>query len=486
MSEKRLWQAISLGVILLIGGFYVATIRAGHGWGGDFAQYLLHAKNIAQGLNYADTGYIFNPHCPGFSPITYPPVFPLILSPVYKIFGLDLYAFKIAVTIFFIALLIVIFLIFKEYLPHKYLPLLLVIIGLNPFFWDFKDYILAEFPFMFFVYIAFYLIDGAYKQQPTGKNLLSGLLLSVAVYLSYGNRSLGVIFLPSLLTFDMIKNRRISALTIQIIIYFLILAVLQSYIFHSDRFFHDQLQFVTFKTVIQNIITYPKALFNFIDIGFRKTALGALIIVITGLGLTYWAIKGYVKKLSRLSIFDIFIIFYLAAIFIYPYNQDRRYLLPIYPLFIFYSFYGMGEIIYSNSFRFKKSMIYIPLCLIFISYAVFYLHADYGELKEGIGTKESKDIWQKISTLTKEDDVIVFLEPRVVNLLTGRRASTYHQPRNEEELWTYFREIKATYLVTGPFEETYLQAFVLKSAEKLQKIYANHDFEMFRITEPPA
>ena len=60
--------AIVLALILAVGAFYIATIREGHLWGDDFAMYIHHAKNLASGNAYGDTGYIYNPHYPDIGP----------------------------------------------------------------------------------------------------------------------------------------------------------------------------------------------------------------------------------------------------------------------------------------------------------------------------------------------------------------------------------------------------------------------------------
>src|SRR3990172_9966583 len=133
MSKIKGEQIGVISLILAIGIFYFMTIRDGHDWGSDFAMYIHHAKNIVEGEKYSDTGYIYNPDNP-ISPRTYPPLFPIILAPVYKWYGLDLNLMKAEVTLFFLFWLYVIFLLFKDDLPYNYLMALIAIIGLNPFF----------------------------------------------------------------------------------------------------------------------------------------------------------------------------------------------------------------------------------------------------------------------------------------------------------------------------------------------------------------
>ena len=63
----------------------------------------------------------------------------------------------------------------------------MAIIGLNYFFWDFKDDIMSDLPFLFFTYSFFYLAEITYDEK---YNLKDTILLSLAngifLYLSYG------------------------------------------------------------------------------------------------------------------------------------------------------------------------------------------------------------------------------------------------------------------------------------------------------------
>ena len=80
-----------------------ATLRPGQDWGGDFSQYISHARNLALGRPYAETRYeIALPESAIHMPASYPPVFPLLLAPVYREFGLNLVAMKILVQVLFL------------------------------------------------------------------------------------------------------------------------------------------------------------------------------------------------------------------------------------------------------------------------------------------------------------------------------------------------------------------------------------------------
>lgn len=55
---------------------------------GDYAQYLLHARNLVEGRPYADIGYIHSSHN-WIGPPAQPPGWPLVLAPVVGLFGVD-------------------------------------------------------------------------------------------------------------------------------------------------------------------------------------------------------------------------------------------------------------------------------------------------------------------------------------------------------------------------------------------------------------
>src|SRR6266853_6922701 len=150
--------AIVLALILAVGVFYIATIREGHLWGDDFAMYIHHAKNLAYGNAYADTGYIYNPHYPDLGPRAYPPLFPLVLAPVYKIMGLELGAMKVLDILLFLVFLFLLYLLFRPELPFGYLLAILTVLALNPYIWALKDQVISEFLFLLLMVVTFHAV----------------------------------------------------------------------------------------------------------------------------------------------------------------------------------------------------------------------------------------------------------------------------------------------------------------------------------------
>ena len=49
-----LYAAVMFGIAAAV---YAATLRPGQDWGGDFAQYVQHARNLATGRPYLETKF---------------------------------------------------------------------------------------------------------------------------------------------------------------------------------------------------------------------------------------------------------------------------------------------------------------------------------------------------------------------------------------------------------------------------------------------
>jgi len=213
---ERARTVIALAIAALVAAFHLFTVRPGHYWGDDFAMYILHARNIAQGLPYGETGYIYNPSNPFLSPRTYPPVYPLMLAPIIRCCGVNIEAMKVASLLFFPAALFVVFLLFRKGLRTSYALALVAILGLSPFFWDFKDVARPDLPFLFFVYLAFLgerIADGAASPPRRAAGIA---LAALATCLAFGMRTLGILLAPSFLLGDLLARRKPSRLSITV------------------------------------------------------------------------------------------------------------------------------------------------------------------------------------------------------------------------------------------------------------------------------
>ena len=76
-------------VVLILSPLLMINIRNSHDWGDDFAGYIMEARNIAEGKPFYETKMVPQDYMPSYAPQYYSYGFPLLLSPVIKVFGVN-------------------------------------------------------------------------------------------------------------------------------------------------------------------------------------------------------------------------------------------------------------------------------------------------------------------------------------------------------------------------------------------------------------
>ncbi|HEV8421347.1 MAG TPA: hypothetical protein VGR13_08340 [Actinomycetota bacterium] len=467
-------------MILGVAMFQILTLRAGHRWGDDFAMYIHHAKNIAEGIPYADTGYIYNTHTQQ-GPATYPPVFPLLLAPVYKAFGLDLGPMKVEVVVFFAGALLLFGLLLRTELPPPVLLAFLVILGFSPFFWQAKDDVLSDFPFLFFLALSLLLIHRApdwerrFKWRP-----LYPIGTGAALYLAVGTRPVGLALVPTLLAADWVRNRRLTRMTFVPLAVLIVLLGLQSIFVHGGGGYLDQL-LPTPASVGRNVAGYARALQRIWQADRTGAELPVLYWVLAALTIT-----GFVMRLRRgVTVIEIWPVMYCIPILLWHSRPVARYLIPWIPFFVFFALVGAVAV---GVFLRKKlgvaGSVILPAILvvgILLTYARVYARTDFGPIAGGPTSPAAGRLWSFVKDRTSEQDVFVFIKPRALSLFTGRPASAYYEPKDERELWAYVREIHARYVIVGPLDHAYLRRFVRSYQHELTEVFSVGQFVVYDV-----
>ncbi len=444
--------------------------------------YIHHAKNLVEGKAYGDTGYIYNPSYPQLGPKTYPPVFPILLSPVYKWFGMNLTAMKIECILFFLASLFMTFIIFRSKIPFGYQIIGILIIGLNPFFWNFKDDVVSDLPFLFFVYLSLFFIQRAYDApQPKRSQLINAVIISILVFLAFGTRTIGIILIPCILIYEIIKNRKLTLFPVVTTLLFILFMGLQAVFLKVETSYFDQFTRNP-NYIISNIVLYTNGFILLWDGGSRILIIlrNILFLIITGL-----AVLGYGTRLKKITIFEIFIPLYLAVIIIWPTPQGARFLIPVIPLMIYYSLLGVYQWELSQRFRLSlrlKTFLLITLGIIMTVITISkYKNINFLHIAEGISTPETQALFEYIRENTMDDDIFIYKNPRILALYTERSASRYHYPQEDRELIEYFEGINATYLILSYNDPQFLHFFVERYEDCFILYYSNEDFKLYRI-----
>ena len=102
---KKIYWIVLVLVLLSYGLTAYFTLNSSQGWGDDFASYIMQARSIVDGTEKSffehNSLTIYN-SSEDIGPVAYPWGYPLLLAPVYRIFGLDLFALKLTNIFFFL------------------------------------------------------------------------------------------------------------------------------------------------------------------------------------------------------------------------------------------------------------------------------------------------------------------------------------------------------------------------------------------------
>ena len=480
MTGRRGPALLLLLFLAAIGVFYGLTLRPGHDWGDDFAQYIHHAKNIATGLPYDQTGYVWNARFPMLGPPTYPPVFPLMLAPVVLTSGLDLSAMKWVVVASFLAALLFVALVFRKWLEPRYLAALLVLLGFNPYFWNLKDNILSDLPFFLFVYAALYLIQRE-PRTGTGKPavLADAALLGIACYLAYGTRSLGAVLVPCAILADLVRGRRVRAATAGATIVFVALAALQAAVSHKDSGYAAILDFDPIR-IARNAVEYLRYLSGLWDNAWWGLA-DTLMLALVGL----LAAMGFLARLrARPGALEIFTILYGLAILPWIATQGR-YLVPLMPLYVGYALWAI-QVVGRRSPARARVMLAGILVLAGLGFASVYATVPLRRPAEGVGTPDAAALWSAVDRITAPGDLVLFQKPRALALFASRRATGIHDTRSNEETQSFIREVGARFAILGPDDKVFLhqdriRRLIEAEPDRFERVYANPEFTLYRI-----
>ncbi len=480
MKEKTRKSIGLIAVLISIAFFYILTIRQGQYWGGDFSGYLAHAVNIIEGRPYGETGYIFNPNYPKLGPVSYPPVFPCILAPIIKFFGLNMLLMKCQVITTFILALLIIYFVFSETLPYIYSLLLLLLIGLHPLFWTHKDLILSDFPFLFFAFAALFAVM---KEPKTAgfplPHRFHAVFTGLLAWLAYGTRTIGIVILPSMIACRLIKNKKLTPFNLIALSVGFALILCQQLVLGGQT---DYLRNLTsdISLLCNNVWDYIIDLSLLWDNGYDSLLHFLLFLVSAAL-----ACAGFITKIRKnCSVLEFFVMVYLAVIFVWPFSV-KRYLFPLYILFLFYAFIALHRFFVKRKHLLKLTGWTIILCF-FASLFAKYTTINFGPIQEGIAVTHTVELFDFIREHTEKEDVFIFRKPRVLAFFTDRKASVYHPAHPYLELIRYMRSIDADYVVLSDFfleDVDYLQYFIRDCNNSFEPVFDNSDFMVFRFDD---
>jgi 4-amino-4-deoxy-L-arabinose transferase-like glycosyltransferase len=478
-TTGNVWLIILLTTIAV---FHAATTRQGHIWADDFAMYIHHAQNMVEARPYAQTGYLFTPTAL-VGPRMYPPVFPLLLTPVVRFFGVNLIPMKLEQVMFFVLALAVICLYYQRDLGREFTLALAAILGFSPHFWAAKDNVLSDLPFLLFFYVAAVLVQRAPRDGPA--QWPWAILIGIALYLAIGTRTAGIALLAGLMLYDLLKFRTITRITVVALSTCAALLLLQSHFIGSEFGSYNGTYRVTLSTVGAHLISYPRTLAGF-WVASTQTAFSFFLLGVVSLltlaGLFYQYKRGF-------TIVEAFLVPYAAIVILWPFSPGIRLVFPVIPWIVFLALTGLRRLTQKFAPRQVSTAVCAFVLLISVPFVTAYRHMDFGVIRQSTGLPEFNQLCQAVRERTTPQDVLIYFRARALALYTSRTASAYNYQGTDDELWQYARNVHATYLITtNAFDEDhgFLARYAETHSSSLELAYQNANFKLYRIVADAA
>lgn len=425
---------ILLAFILLLSallGFGVLT--RGHIWGDDFAAYIMQAISIYNGdMDHFLMGNTFavtqSSHQIG--PAAYPWGFPLMLVPVYVMFGLSPLALKLTVVLSYCCFLIAFFFLMKRRFSTTECLFAVSIFAFNPELLLFLDNILSDIPFLFFSICAIVVVDKYIQEKDPNCRLILAILSGLLLFGAYFIRTQGVILLGSLLLFQGLRFFRERSQWLQflrdsliILTVFLLFWFISSLIFPGGQTSY----FALYNGFSVDVLRWNINSYSNLFAEFYASLPGQRIFF--GIFVAFFLI-GLVTNFKEDLFFIIYSILYLAVLWSWPEWQGYRFIFPLLPFFQFFAFRGIQFIMT----KFPKTVLQGMKTLVYTMLAFFcatFIFTSTDNALENLNTGRqingpfdpvSKETYEFIKMETAPDDILIFFKPRAIRLMTERIA----------------------------------------------------------------
>lgn len=489
-SRRFLIYCVILGTATIL--IHGLTLRPGHTWDGDYGLYIMQARNIVDGLPYRQVEYLPNPTNP-IHPALYPAGLPLLLAPVYAVFGVNLDAMKWVNVIGFGLFVLVFAYIAALYLPHWLALGVAALMATHPYIWWFKEIILSELPFLFFTYatlgLGYALLEADY---PRSWRVPLVVLLTLALTMAVLTRSVGVVLFPVLLVSSLWRLRRVPAeFIVTVAVASGMLAAAQVWL-PSDAGTYLRSANALSVTHIQgaardyfvsaNHLLQPGAIRS-IPLQWFATA---LFLGIAALGATS-------RLRLRVTIFEIFAGAYLCAMFISPWhNEFDRYALPLWPLTLLYFVVGSRWLIERSPLRGKREALAgLIVLVLFLPTVRAVTRLETGPLEFSVTSEPSRRLFAAIEAAVPPQRAIITSKPTIIGLFAHRKASIWTTPFTANGFWSHARTMHASHLLQ--MKDVYhfdadttipLGSFVAEYRECFNKVFENEWFNLYRMRVP--
>jgi hypothetical protein len=494
-GKAREWILLS---VLLLPVFFI-NVKASHSWDGDFALYILQARNLVEGKAQTATGYIFNEQ--GFlpSPQTYPVGFPILLAPLYVFFGNDILAFSYFISLVLFMLGLVMYHFFRTCFSRSISAGAVLLIIYNPWTLAFKGEILADLPFMLMMLlgVVFYVkLDG--ERRAFATSLWLGLWTAFSMLL----KSIGIVLLLAVLVdlfflafIKLVKGKinkpdksatnllvaAASALLFYAAIAFILIPTAKEPLPYYQSLYSLR---HPLSLIIDGMKNYVHELEGFFYLGrggwkvltFSTIALASMLMAV---GFIAQCIKrpGMIEWLT--AAFSFAVLTFPTA------NQGLRYLFPILPIYFYYAILGAQALRLGGRSYAERSLILLAaLCLFHYPSGIGGVLREQGRTTAGPQERQSLEAFRYIRANTPGKAVFAFIKATVLPLYTGRSCIANRRDQDSASMAMKFAQVGVGfYLTHADLANPALDKFLLRYQNEIKLVWVNDKFKLYKRIE---
>jgi hypothetical protein len=453
--SEKVSSFLLISVIALSGLLGLGVLTSGHDWGDDFASYIMQAESIVAGRTsdfISANTFTISKSSENLGPVAYPWGTPVLLAPIVALFGLNVTALKIVNWICYVLFLLAVAGGLRNKLSSFSLVMMMALLGLDPAILDLFNGILSDIPFLFFSTATVLLIGRVVVERKTilrngfGQVLL-GILLAVCVSIRTAGFLLAAVAILSEIVASAVSFRRDSRpesgtggiadkaqsgmggipwkllffRALPYLVFLGLTGVGHLLLPGGEDGYLQSLGAISVGQIKTNVTYYmDRWQWFFSAIPFFPLVFGATL---------PFFLTGLIKTIGKYYPMALFGAFMMGLVIVWPATQGVRFLLPIFPFFLFFFFLGLEEFLRAQKgIDGKVIRAAAAACLLLAAFFFFRQSAERvlanisnaREVSGGPFSGGSQEMFTYIRGNTAQESVILFFKPRVMRLVTGR------------------------------------------------------------------
>ncbi len=500
------------GSLIIFVGINLLTLKDGHNWGGDFAQYIIHARNLLDGSDYTDGIFIspdffLTPVDHEYKPYPrYPPGFPGILAFAITFGGSGFIWLKSMNILFWMLWVLVLYGMIRRRVGVNAAFFSAIFLLSSPWLFTFKQSVMSDLPFVFFTTLAIAI----YEKNTEAANPTSSRTRMAAFFLMAGLamlcRSAGLaLFLAAIFHLGLFKRNWWGAATTVAALG--LLATLEWYVGASPSGYSDYFVYYlhgdygiiglfhafakhSFHTLIDAAMFFvPEVVYRAQPMLYKLILYLVILFVFLAIFILRCLTLGLFRKgawLTRIEFIDLFLVIYLSMIAIYG-AHPTRFILPVVGVLVIYLAEGAAYVIRRhNKPKLVRAtaglLVALALCHNFY-FTMRRWNFDDDEIYRPAAQEMVTQVIQRIGP----SEHYLFGKPRTLAFLSGRTGwfygIDYYLPRKPELILPFCGKHGIDWVVLNRQWDEHEMGY-LDTKKCFLKVWDNSQFALFRVVPP--